>query len=169
MCTLTFDAGRQSASALVKTKQPPRGFARRLPLELYPEDVDFSTALPVTVLSILYHPGRRLHHFNLGAHFLDLGGLLFELGCESPYLLLLLLRPLLPTSQLCHSAWLGAGGSLGLERRGLWARGGMRCATRLRFAKRHKWAASGYELRQLGEHPGCSGEYQSIQAGRLQV
>jgi hypothetical protein len=61
------------------------GFARRLPLELYSGGADFSTALPVTVLSILYHSGRRLHHFNLGTHFLDLGGLLFDLGCESRY------------------------------------------------------------------------------------
>ena len=44
----------------------------------------------MTVLSILYHPGRRLDQFNLGAHFLDLGGLLTELGCESLYLFLLL-------------------------------------------------------------------------------
>jgi hypothetical protein len=43
-----------------------------------------------TVLSILHHAGRRLEHFNLGAHFLDLGGLLSELGCESLYLFLLL-------------------------------------------------------------------------------
>src|SRR5439155_27149409 len=55
--------------------------------ELYPVDVDFSTALPVTVLSILHHSWRRLDHFNLGTHFLDLGGLLFELGCESLCLL----------------------------------------------------------------------------------
>ncbi len=89
-CTLTFAAVRESASALIKTKQPPRDFARRLPLELYPGDVDFSTTLPVTVLSILYHPGCRLDHFNLGTHSLDLGGLLFELGCESLYLFLLL-------------------------------------------------------------------------------
>src|SRR5882724_5174796 len=86
--SLSTQFGSQRAP-LLKTKQPPRGFARRLPLELYPEDVDFSTALPVTVLSILYHPGCRLHHFKLGTHFVDLGGLRFELGCESHYLFLL--------------------------------------------------------------------------------
>jgi hypothetical protein len=83
------DTAGLETCATLKTKQPPRGFARRLPLELYPGDVDFSTTLPVTVLSILYHPGRRLHHFNLCAHLVDLGGLLFELGCESHYLFLL--------------------------------------------------------------------------------
>jgi len=55
----------------------------------YKEGADFSTALPITVLSILYHSGRRLHHFNLGTHFLDLGGLLFDLVCESRYHFLL--------------------------------------------------------------------------------
>src|SRR6476620_963894 len=44
----------------------------------------------MTVLSILYHSRRRLDQFNLRAHFLDLGGLLPELGCQSLYLLLLL-------------------------------------------------------------------------------
>ena len=44
----------------------------------------------MTVLSILHHSGRRPDQFNLGAHFLDLGGLLSELGCESLYLFLLL-------------------------------------------------------------------------------
>ena len=42
---------------------------------------------PFTVLSILYHSGRRLDRFKLGTHFLDLGGLLLELGCESLCLL----------------------------------------------------------------------------------
>ena len=36
------------------------------------------------------HFGRRLIHFELGARFLDLRSLLFELGCERLYLLLLL-------------------------------------------------------------------------------
>src|SRR5262245_36893272 len=81
--------GSQRAPSL-KTKQPPHGFARRLPLELYRGDVDFSTTLPVTVLSILYHPWCRFHHLNRGTHLLDLGSLLSELGCESLYLFLLL-------------------------------------------------------------------------------
>ena len=84
ICTPSIAAkfGSRRAPSL-KTKQPPRGFARRLPLELYPGDVDFSTALPVTVLSILYHSGRRLDHFNLRHSLFGLGGLLLELGCES--------------------------------------------------------------------------------------
>jgi hypothetical protein len=84
-CALSLSPQFDSQRATLLKKQPPRGFARRLPLELYPGDVDFSTTLPVTVLSILYHPGCRLDHFNLGTHFLDLGGLLFDLGCETPY------------------------------------------------------------------------------------
>jgi len=114
-CALSLSPqfGSQRAPSL-KTKQPPRGFARRLPLELYPGDVDFSTTLPVTVLSILYHPGRRLHHFNLGTHFVDLGGLLFELGCESHYLFLLHLDHYLQLLNFVieHGLVLGARGSL---------------------------------------------------------
>ena len=41
-------------------------------------------------LSILDYSRSRLDQFNLSAHFLDLGGLLSELGCESLYLFLLL-------------------------------------------------------------------------------
>jgi hypothetical protein len=80
-------ARRHSAVATACHKENSRRAVSRggCFLELYPGDVDFSTTLPVTVLSILYHPGRRLHHFNLGAHFVDLGGLLFDLGCESHY------------------------------------------------------------------------------------
>jgi len=43
-----------------------------------------------SLLLIGDRPRGRLNHFNLGAHSLDLGGLLFELGCESLYLFLLL-------------------------------------------------------------------------------
>ena len=43
-----------------------------------------------TVLSILHNSRRGADHLELGAHFLDLGGLLSELGCESLYLFLLL-------------------------------------------------------------------------------
>ena len=136
-CALSLSPqfGRQLAPSL-KTKQPPRGFARRLPLELYPGDVDFSTTLPVTVLSILYHPGCRLHHFNLGTHFLDLGGLLFELGCESPYLSLLHLDHYLQLINLVieHGSMVGlVAGALG--------RGG--CATTLRCAtRRSRWGTT---------------------------
>src|SRR5207249_11048709 len=55
------------------------------------EGADFSnSAPPENVLSIFYHLWRRLDHLKLGTHFLDLGGLLSELGCESLYLSLLL-------------------------------------------------------------------------------
>src|SRR5438093_3924988 len=119
------------ACATSKTKQPPRGFARRLPLELFPGDVDFSTTVPVTVLSILYHPWCRPDHFKLGAHFVDLGGLLFKLGCESHYLFLLQLDHYL---QLLNSV-IEDGLVLGLGTGGtLWGRAGRattrRCATR---------------------------------------
>jgi len=39
---------------------------------------------------IVHYPRRRADHLKLGAYFLDLGGLLSELGCESLYLFLLL-------------------------------------------------------------------------------
>src|SRR5438094_7551311 len=55
------------------------------------EGADFSnSAPPENVLSIFYHLWRRLDHLKLGTHFLDLGGLLSELGCKSLYLSLLL-------------------------------------------------------------------------------
>ena len=38
-------------------------------------------------LGIADHLRRRFARFNLGAHLLDLGGLLLELGCESVCLL----------------------------------------------------------------------------------
>ena len=44
----------------------------------------------MTVLSILHDSRRGANHLKLGAHFLNLGGLLSELGCESLYLFLLL-------------------------------------------------------------------------------
>jgi hypothetical protein len=76
--------------------------------------------LRARLLRIVDHLQRRFGRFKLDAHFLDLRGLLlelgceslcllFELGCESLYLflllgdLLLLLRSrCLLTSQLCH-------------------------------------------------------------------
>ena len=44
----------------------------------------------MTALSILHDSRRGADHLKLGAHFLNLGGLLSELGCESLYLFLLL-------------------------------------------------------------------------------
>ncbi len=52
-------------------------------LELYPESADFSKQrLWQTALSILHHLGRRLNHFKLSAHFLNLRGLLSEAGSQ---------------------------------------------------------------------------------------
>ena len=45
----------------------------------------------MTALSILHDSRRGANHLKLSAHFLNLLGLLFELGCESLYLFLLLL------------------------------------------------------------------------------
>src|SRR5215469_6813944 len=45
---------------------------------------------PGLPLAIIGHLRRGFAHFKLGTHFLDLGGLLFELECESLYLFLLL-------------------------------------------------------------------------------
>src|SRR5213596_3184231 len=44
----------------------------------------------MTALSILHNSRRGANHLKLGAHALDLCGLLSELGCESLYLFLLL-------------------------------------------------------------------------------
>src|SRR6266550_5477884 len=44
----------------------------------------------MTALSILHDSRRRANHLKLSAHFLNLCGLLSELGCESLYLFLLL-------------------------------------------------------------------------------
>ena|SRR5438552_12988844 len=44
----------------------------------------------MTALSIPHDSRRRANHLKLGAHALDLCGLLSELGCESLYLFLLL-------------------------------------------------------------------------------
>ena len=115
-----------------KTKQPPHGFARRLPLELYQGDVDFSTTLPVTVLSILYHPGCRFHHLNCGTHLLDLGGLLFELGCESLYLFLLLRDRCFQLLNLAHLERAGRPGGRATTPRCAARRSrAVRCATNL--------------------------------------
>ena len=54
-------------------------------------------------------------HFELGTHFLDLGGLLFELGCESPYHFLLQLDHCFQLINFVieHGLVLGARGALG--------------------------------------------------------
>src|SRR5947207_11115920 len=48
------------------------------------------TAFPCNSVSIFYHLGRWPDHLKLSVNFLNLGGLLSELGCESFYLSLLL-------------------------------------------------------------------------------
>src|SRR6266516_6753440 len=108
-----------------KTKQPPRGSARRL--NLYSGGADFSDSAPANSLSIFYHLGRRPDHLKLGAHFLDLGALLSELDCESRYLFLLLRDRCLQLVNFViqHGLVLGVG-----------ARGRLRCATFHRCATR---------------------------------
>ena len=44
----------------------------------------------MTALSILHDSRRGANHLKLSAHVLNLGGLLFDLGCENIYLFLLL-------------------------------------------------------------------------------
>ena len=44
----------------------------------------------MTALSILHDSRRGANHLKLGAHVLNLGGLLFDLACENIYLFLLL-------------------------------------------------------------------------------
>ena len=85
-------------------------------------------------LGIVDHSRRGFACFNLGAHFLDLGGLLSELGCESLYLFLLLRDRCL---QLLNFA---IEHGLVLE---LGARGRLqRCATTLRCATRRRCATT---------------------------
>src|SRR4029077_13131957 len=74
-----------------------------------------------TVLSILHNSRRGADHLKLGAHALDLCGLLSELGCESLYLFLLLRdrRFQLPNFVIEHGLVVG-----------LRALARLRCATR---------------------------------------
>ena len=68
------------------------------------------------------HFGRRLTHFELGVRFLDLRSLLFKLGCERLYLLLLLRdrRPQVLNFEIEHGLLGGVGNGLGLGC--LWAK-----------------------------------------------
>jgi hypothetical protein len=63
------------------------------------------------------HLGRGLIHFELGARFLDLRSLLFELGCERLYLLLLLRdrRPQVLNFLIEHGLLGSVGNGLGLN------------------------------------------------------
>ena len=84
----------------------------------------------IAVLRFVYdYLWRRFAHFKLGAHFLDLRGLLFELGCESRYLFLLLRNCCLQLLNFViqHGLALGPLGRL-------------RCATTLRRATLHRCA-----------------------------
>jgi hypothetical protein len=71
-----------------KIKQPPRESARRL--NCIQEALTSLTALLNNSLLIVHDSWRRPDYLKLGAHFLNLCGLLSELGCESLYLCLLL-------------------------------------------------------------------------------
>src|SRR5438094_5986046 len=68
--------------------------------------------------------GRWFAQLNVRADFLDLGGLLFELGCESLYLFLLLRDRCLQLLNFVIQHGLALG-----------ARARLRCATRRRCAK----------------------------------
>src|SRR6266403_1321735 len=74
----------------------------------------------MTALSILHDSRRGADHLKLGAHALDLCGLLSELGCESLYLFLLLRD---------HSLQLFDFLIHGLSIPGLRAHARLRCAT----------------------------------------
>jgi hypothetical protein len=114
------------------------------------------------LLGIVDHLRRRFARFKLGAHFLDLRGLLLELGLwkslparwaglwESLFVSVAA-RPLLATSQLCYS-WLGIGDA------------------REAVAVRHEVAVRDEaQVREETQvwHPGCSGSHNRRQAGRI--
>src|SRR6266404_4388610 len=81
----------------------------------------------MTVLSILHNSRRGTDHLKLGAHALDLCGLLSELGCESLYLFLLLRHRCLLLRDRCLQL-LNFVIEHGLVR-GLGARARLRCVT----------------------------------------
>ena len=81
----------------------------------------------MTALSILHDSRRGTDHLKLGAHALDLCGLLSELGCESLYLFLLLRDRCLLLCDRCLQL-LNFVIEHGLVR-GLGARARLRCVT----------------------------------------
>src|SRR6267154_4463162 len=81
----------------------------------------------MTALSILHDSRRGADHLKLGAHALNLSGLLSELGCESLYLFLLLRDRCLLLRDRCLQL-LNFVIEHGLVR-GLGARARLRCAT----------------------------------------
>src|SRR6266566_5169621 len=91
----------------------------------------------MTALSILHDSRRGANHLKLSAHFVNLLGLLSELGCESLYLFLLLRdRCLQLLNFVIHRLELGARGRLRSAR--------LRCA---RCARTHRYALTPRTLR----------------------
>jgi hypothetical protein len=93
----------------------------------------------MTALSILHDSRRRANYLKLSAYFLNLLGLLLELGCESLYLFLLLRDRCLQLLNFVTEPGLALErlerGGLG-KRGALGARGRLRCATTPRCATR---------------------------------